>query len=194
LSELDWIIFGDSPYINQIQDFSFAKNYNTIAVNRFDKCECDYRFANDQETIAEISNKNLSGKWCFLKRSVDSLIVANKLFFDNYFVIRTYLEFEGSPQFEPYKNGRLLDCRSSAMPAINFAIQRGARNIYLIGIDFNWTKGHFYNPKPTYKPLNHICELRKYVKQMAQHSNIHRVNPAPFLPLSFLPIKRIEEL
>lgn len=200
-----WIIFGTSPFINDIKDFSFAENYNTIALNNFNSCKTVYRCAYDSLTIANIENKKYGGLRLYNKKAMESLIVTNKLFFDRKIEIKAHYLFDYSPQIVTKECGKLYGCDSSAIPAINYVILQEAKYkqeepsedkpiVYLIGVDFNWNKGHCYRPKKRHKPQDKLFELRKNIKQLRNYVDIYRVNPDNSLLLSFLPLKRINEL
>jgi hypothetical protein len=57
-----WLIFGTSPFVNEVKDFSFAKKYQTIAINNFDKCPAQYRCAIDKKVILWIKENNCKEK------------------------------------------------------------------------------------------------------------------------------------
>lgn len=189
-----WIIFGCSPFINDIQDFSFAKNYKTIAINHFDKCKTNYRCAFDAETMLWIKKYNCLEKLILNAKSYGRLQGESVLKKQPLFYLKPHYLFEYSPRIILKKKNKLLGCRSSAIPAINYALLQGAKEIYLIGVDFNWNEGHYYSPVKYEKRQEDLLKLRQNIKQLRNYADIYRCNPNESLLLSFLPYKDIKDL
>lgn len=189
------LILGCSPFINEIEDFSFIYNYDlSISINRFDKGKTTHRCAFDSDTIRWIKNNNCSEKLILNAKSVNFLQGESLLKKEPFFELETHYLFEHSTTIILEECGKLYGHKSSAIPAINYAILQGAKEIYLIGVDFNWNQGHYYSPLKHEKRQEDLLELRQNIKQLRNYADIYRCNPDESLLLSFLPYKAIGKL
>jgi hypothetical protein len=190
------LILGSSPFVNGIQDFSFIAKYPlSIAINIFDKCKTTHRCAFDANCLVGIKGKRLNGKLIINAKSYNSLQALSLLKKEPFFELENICyQFEHSQRMILEECGKLYGHLSSAIPAINYAILQGAKEIYLIGVDFNWNKGHYYSPKKFEKTEEQLLELRRNIKTLRNYADIYRTNPEDSLLLGFLPYKNIEEL
>lgn len=175
-----WLIFGKSPFVNTIKDFSFTEKYkgNRIAVNTFNNCEIDYRVANDTPTMFTIYRENLPGKRILHRKNLEALAGTKPELLKPH---KTYLW--GGYEWT-FKEDHLCCRHSSVMAAINEAMKQGAKEIYLIGVDFTWgNRGEW-----------RIGEMTALIAKALKYVDIYRVNPQEELPLSWLPLKELKSL
>jgi hypothetical protein len=175
-----WIILGTSPFIDTITDWSFTKKYTTIAVNNFNRCPVDYRVANDISTMFTVHRNKLPGKRLFHRNNLKTLAGKNDVsLFQPY---KTYLWSRDWT----FKEDHLCCRHTSAMAGINYAMKEGAKEVVLIGIDLNWTN----EDRGSWR-IGEMCGL---IGKATKYIEVYRVNPQEELPLSWLPLRRLEEL
>lgn len=180
------IIFGRSLFLNDVDIPNLIKNYTTMGFNQFGR------------------NYNPS----YL------------VFYDSYYMGFDPRSLVLMPKWFPQKHGIKYAPKPSAKPflqeskdvdgflqlghkyyspsiGINYAILKGQRDIYLVGIDHVESDKSFVHfdgeeSKPTLTPDSHI-RFKEYIYNCAKHVNIYQCNPAVKDQWA-LPYKDIEEL
>jgi hypothetical protein len=205
----DWVIFGCSPFISKIQDYNIKAV--KVGVNLFHACPVDYRVCNDVGAITYAENHKLSGKRVFLTTKIKAAGIN----------VDADYWYDDSAEIQHEWTGSLLSYYTSALPAINFAYLKGAKNIYLAGIDLNWETGHYYDEPPEMEKPKFNIESMPYrerhrleagyydrvykgaltrkvqfivdkIREFQKYVNIYRANSDRETALGFLPYKSIK--
>lgn len=182
-----YLLLGESPFWQEVEDWSFTKNYTTVGVNTFNTCPVDYRVATDTPTHIKIAERNLSGRGIYHK---NNYLKFRQEYPDNK-ELPIEMLYEWSPDWNISLFNDKLYCRhTSAMAGINWIIKHATARcqvkptIYLVGVDFTWgNRGEW-----------RTGEMCGAIGRVLQYANIYRTNPQEELPLSWLPYRNIKEL
>jgi hypothetical protein len=181
------ILFGNSPFINDVDVANLVCRYPSMACNSFgSRYIVDYLFLFDavvqpacDATLTFIPNWFKDAPKHFIKYCPVT----------NQFPVTTYKKSKGYPVI-----GRKHFTSSTA---INWAILNGFKKIYLVGVDHVETDKTFkhFDDTPSHNKLNPILhrEFKQFVYECATHVEIFQTNPQVKTEWR-LPFKRIEEL
>lgn len=175
------ILFGRSPFINEITDYipELCKKYHTMGCNYF--CNSfpmvEYVIFHD-DIVPKVSEQ--------------SIIITNIMYLRKDAKCRKLLEQHDKKElFVIHRNFKkfaedatsLNFCIHTPSMALDLAYKKGFKNVIFAGIDLNANNQHFdYATTPdqnghTFK--NHsLIAARRHIKEVAQkHLNIYQLNP-----------------
>lgn len=183
----DIIIFGTSPYINDIKKYipKLQKKYTTIGINMFPAYfpNVDHWFFYDDNGFI-ILKEHYKGQKIHTRQC-----------------LKGHLDILGIKNFETFKTASdmseeentLFFCNFTITLAIHWCIKNGFKNIYLAGIDMDsddWF--HFYNlDYANFTHHKYQNEALKWIYDLQEYINIYQLNPNNTLKL---PKKDIKEL
>jgi len=179
------ILFGRSPFINEIRDKIplLIEKYHTMGVNYFCDTFPDVEYVIFYDDILPkvknstiITNeKNLEG---------ESAALINEHTHETYYVKKDYWSYSTDKRI-------LHFCVHTPSMGLNWAYQKGFKRVILAGIDLIPDTKHFDSEKKIF-PNQSIEEARKNLEEIApQYLEIYQLNPDSYLKL---PKITIEEL
>lgn len=163
------VIFGRSPFINQVDVPLLLENYTTVGFNQFGKHhKVDHLFFFDDYYYGYKPTAVYLPKWFSQKHGIkyvpkpsDRPILSRQMK-DNMIVL-------GHKYF-------------TVSLALNWALLEGFKTIYLVGIDHVETDNQFKHHDGVDLPANLTPkahkDLKKYVYACAEHADIYQCNPA----------------
>lgn len=177
------ILFGRSPFINKIRDkipYLISK-YHTMGCNTFCESFPDVEYVifyddiapkvKDSIIITDIKNKDRNAH-DLLQTHKHELYIVNK---DDWFFSK--------------EKSTLNLCVHTPSMALNWAYQKGFKNVVIAGIDLIPDTKHFDSEKKIF-PQEAINQARRHLTKIAtQYLNIYQLNPD-----SDLDLPKIQEL
>ena len=165
------IIIGSSPFadLSRVRSFKFP----TLGLN---------------PNVISLCPSLTYGLWVdpvsneFYERfCLDKKIITRYFMQDNLDKYKKYYQFNESSSIETLKNGLLYCVGSSAIPALNFALVEGYKNVYLYGVDFigDWNT----------KEVRHQC--KRLVERFKKYLNIYTLNPNSKINVEYRDIREI---
>ena len=164
------VLFGRSPFINQVDAAAIASHYETAAINQA-PCRVDYLFSLFDDFPANDPSTIVFGHW-----QRDTPAGATKL----------SLQPSREPLLTNESRGGfpLVGIFAfSATAALNWAILQGYERVYLVGIDHVESDTCFHHwdgsdsPNTRLQPCAHQ-DLKQFVYACAAHIEIYQTNPA----------------
>ncbi len=201
-----WIVFGCSPYVNQVKDRIpvLLKNFRSIGLNVFPLFfkGCEFITTIDKNTLFRDYRgskfilgwgKNNTDYYKYQKTAEVAYIFEpdpEKVILEDTFKWTNREELKFTP-------GQLCCRHTIALPSVNYALLQGAKNIVLVGVDFTSGWQHFYD-RPKYVNIrqanikrHRIQIMNSLLKQLSRHVSIYNINPCAETEV---PIINIEEL
>lgn len=175
------ILFGRSPFINQIRNYipDLIKNWHTMGINYFCDTFPDVEYVLFYDDI--------------VPNVKDSVIVTDKQNYENenrksYQLCRTHQKIE-LYKIQEKRNrfseeeGTLSYCAHSPSIALDWAYQKGFKNVVLVGIDLVRGTKHFDSEDYIFGEYA-IQAARKHLVNIAtKYLNIFQLNPESDLGL-----------
>ncbi len=180
------IIFGCSPYINEIEDKikPIQNKYKTLGINHFNYTfkNCDYWLWSDYGLYTNLSQHiDFSNYKCICTEETYTKEIQGK--FKPYFIFNATKK-----DIKIQNKNDLFIYKTSALPAINFAIKEGFKNVVLIGVDLNSDWKHYYSGQDQKRSLTRITRMREHLYNFKSYINIYKVNPNSDLDLEYIDI------
>lgn len=163
------VVFGRSPFINEVDCAALAERFDTAAINR-EPVPCDYLFSLFDEP------QPLSAPQIFTHWEKPPHPLGFKI------------AIKASP--EPFLNGETrsgFPCYAfqsfTASAVVNWAIRQGYERIILVGIDHVETDKQFTHWDGTTSANDHISELnhqalKSFIEFCSEYVEIFQTNPA----------------
>ena len=172
----DIIIFGTSPYINEISDLipRLQKKYINVGINCFPVFypEVNHWFFYDDDMIKIIGDSRYKGQKLWARKGLKGHLQLLQI--ENYEIFQPV-----DNQFFLEDNGKLLFNNFTITIVLNWCYVKGFKNVYLAGVDMdseNWF--HFYDLNNAHfvhhKRLN---EVMKWIYDIQEYLNIYQLNP-----------------
>lgn len=182
------LIFGSSPYINDIKDIipQLQSKYTSIGMNIFPVVfpNVTYWNFNDYMTFTNIVKPNYNNQKiitnfdCYKKEIIN---IPN---------IKVEYLYEASQKIQNTFNNKLFMERTSLFSSLNYAMLLGYKKIFLIGVDLDSNWDHFYGNQIR-RSRNRILKIRDNLYKFKDYINIYKVNPNSDLEIEY---KSIEQL
>jgi len=182
-SKDSWVIFGCSPFVNEIKDKipAICEKYTTLCLNSFlGVCPTDYWLFVDTSIFTLNKNKHTKEKIIIhnhCKTELKTHYAGKQPFILEKWVIKPHYIFEESQKPEYTERKRLILKYSCVTSAINYAYLQGAKEIILIGVDLTYDWQHFWSDFKNYKPVAEIEEVKNIIYEFAKRVDIYNANP-----------------
>lgn len=186
------ILFGRSPYINEIREYipEIIKKYTTMGCNYFCESFPDVDYVVFYDNLApEVKNSTIVTQVKYFKQPGYN---AYKKYPD-YPKKELYVVVKNDYIFTSMKNALYFHFHTPSM-ALNWAWQKGFKNVVLIGIDLINNTPHF--DKDTAPDINtprwfdtDLVKARRHIKEVAgRYLNIYKVNPKSDIDVDLITI------
>lgn len=170
------IIFGRSPYINKIRDYipELIKKHTTLGLNYFCDSFPDVEYVMFYDDIQpKVKNSTIITRYENLDHSA-KLIYSHP--YELYQVKKDGLEFSTD-------KGILHFCVHTPSMALNWAYQKGFKDVVLAGIDLIPNTLHFDDDKPIFDDRTIKTAKHHLENVCTKYLNIYQLNPDSYLNL-----------
>jgi hypothetical protein len=179
-----WLIVGSSPYINEVKKYipSLLKKYRSIACNVVSQYFQGFGYIATNDYFPQ-SNLKIIVNWQKNKKEILENYKKYKIEYIFTPTIITPILEEKPILIEGFEVYELFGRHTIALPAINYALLKGAKNIVLIGIDFNLAWNRFYEkdrkimPQAIYSLQLRQNRMINCLNKLRQRINVFNVNP-----------------
>lgn len=171
------IIFGRSPYINEIREYipDLIKKHTTMGINYFCNTFPDVDYVCFYDNICpKVKNSTIITTFKNVEKEPASLIYSHK--YELYHIRKngdTFSEDKGTLHF----------CVHTPSMALNWAYLKGYKDVVLAGVDLVPNSLHFDENKPIFDNRT-IITARNHLENVAtKYLNIYQLNPDSYLNL-----------
>lgn len=179
------IIFGRSPYINEIKDYipDLIKKHTTIGINYFCNTYPDVDYVCFYDNICpNVKNSTIITSFKNIEKEPARLIYSHR--YELYNIFKKEDCFSEDKQI-------LNFCVHTPSMALNWAYQKGYKEVVLAGVDLIPNTKHFDDDKPIF-PDEAIKRARKHLENVAtRYLKIYQLNPNSDLNLPKITIKEL---
>lgn len=169
------IIFGRSPFINEIKEYipTLIKKHTTIGINYFCNNYPDVDYVCFYDNICpNVKNSTIITSFKNTEKEPARLIYSHR--YELYNVVKQYEDFSDDPQI-------LHFCVHTPSMALNWAYQKGFKDVVLAGVDLIPNTLHFDDDKPIFKDVE---RAKNHLENVAtKYLNIYQLNPDSYLNL-----------
>lgn len=171
------IIFGRSPYINEIKDYipELIKKHTTIGINYFCNTypDVDYVCFYD-DIIPDVKNSKIITSFRNVEKSPQRLILTHSY--------ELFNVFKNDDVFSE-ESHTLNFCVHTPSMALNWAYLKGYKDVVLAGVDLIPNTIHFDDDKPIFCDES-IERAKNHLENVAtKYLNIYQLNPNSYLNL-----------
>lgn len=171
------IVFGRSPFIKEIKENipTLIKKHTTIGINYFCNTYPDVDYVMYYDDIRpEVRNSTIITSFRNAEKENADLIYSHR--YELYHVFKRDEDFSDDPQI-------LNFCVHTPSMALNWAYQKGYKDVVLAGVDLIPNTLHFDDDKPIFGDES-ILRAKNHLENVAtKYLNIYQLNPNSYLNL-----------
>lgn len=171
------VIFGRSPYINEIKDQIplIIKKHTTLGINYFCNTFPDVDYVMFYDNICpNVKNSTIITSFKNTEKEPQRLIYSHK--YELYHIVKNDDDFSFDPS-------TLNFCVHTPSMALNWAYQKGFKEVVLAGVDLVPNTLHFDDDKPIFAD-EAILRAKNHLENVAtKYLKIYQLNPDSYLNL-----------